>query len=356
MADRPGYEWTHDGPVVSVRPVGANADSENWLNSPVERFETSGLTMAETLTALGRTIAPGFSGSHVTARPDADELLRLPAAIRVPSEAAFARRFSVRVAGVTVRQALDAIVAAHGESGWIAAFRGPRPTRAASRVSVVFWSVGSILVRTDTPPISPTTVPASRRGPMVSLPLTARRLSVELARLGLAAGRPMGQVLADQCSGGTGQGMLDLRDTNFDDGLRGLLAQCPGHVAESRAGVIVVAPPGALEREKILKVKIRSIRVTELPAAHVLWSLSEAITGLKHAPMREPPLTTLEARTSWHRPVTLSLKNVSVLDVLNELVKAHGALSWIVSSNPSGDPMIGLLGEYWGQSVSARRR
>jgi hypothetical protein len=151
MTERPGYEWAQEGQVVSVRPVGAIANQENWLNTRLDRFDTTDLTIAETVAALGRLLDAGFLADHVRVYPPPEDLGRFPAAVRVPVETSLARRFSVRAQNATVRQTLDAIVAAHGESGWIAAHHGTTPSRAASRLNIVLWSIGNILVRTDVP-------------------------------------------------------------------------------------------------------------------------------------------------------------------------------------------------------------
>jgi hypothetical protein len=351
-----GYEWMKAGPIVSVRPAGSAARDDGWLDQRVDRFDTADLTMAGTLAAFGRLVDPAFSDARVTARPAADELTRLPAAIRGPTEDAMARRFPVHVERATLRQVLDAIVLAHGEAGWIATNRGEVPVRADSRVTVVFWALGSVAARTGDEPVAPASPGSPGRLPVVMLPVTEERLPSVLAMIGRAAGIPMALVLTRPCAGGGARGFLDLADADAARAVALVLEPCPGYAAAERNGVMVVAPRGDAEADRLLRTRVDTFRTDDMPAVEILRRLAGAVGGRYLPPVREPPLQTPASRESWSRPVTVTIRKSTVGDVLDAIVKAHGGLSWSLRRDRYDNMMLELVGDGWAYGMSATPR
>jgi hypothetical protein len=355
VAANPGYEWIADGQVTRARPVGTVTDSANWLNALVETFDIRDQAMVEALTAFGRLFDPAYDDSRVLGGREGG-VPGPPGARLTAIEEAKAHRFSVLVAKTTVRGVLDAIVLGHGAAGWLVSFRGTAPTFANSRVEIVFWKGASVLALPVAPPARALRTDATT--PMlVPLPLTFKTMRLALNSLAVKETKVMGFLLGRECAANEPTRMLDLSGLTLAEAVPLVLSHCPGYESQTVNGVLTVAPPGALERDRVLTTRLRVFGVANMPA----WGALDALrrTLFREAP-RSPagrPMSPMPAvRDSQMKPVSVKLDKPTVRQVLDALVTAHGALTWVCEPASDNGPMrLSLEGSGWSVSISFGR-
>ena len=101
----PRYRWVEQKGLVVVRPVEAWADPRNLLNFTTESFVLDDVNVGGALDAV-RAAVTGTPQSHSAMERSAERTEQ------------GARRFSVKAESVSVGEALDAIVRAHGDAWW----------------------------------------------------------------------------------------------------------------------------------------------------------------------------------------------------------------------------------------------
>lgn len=102
----PRYRWVERDGLVVIRPLEAWADPKNMLNFTTESFVLADVNVGSALDAVvgALTGQPRWSPEMLHASAERTEQ--------------GARRFSVKTATVSVAEALDAIVRAHGDAWW----------------------------------------------------------------------------------------------------------------------------------------------------------------------------------------------------------------------------------------------
>ena len=125
---------------------------------------------------------------------------------------------------------------------------------------------------------------------------------------------------------------------------------------------MVVAPAGALEREKFLNTRLGRFGVANMPAVDAFDALLKSLSpGLGHSLRPSPRSALPEALQSQMRPLDLKLERPTVREVLDGLVKAHGAINWVYEreggsrGGSRGLPTISLEGALWSRSGSSLR-
>lgn len=342
LSRNPDYEAVADGPLFAVGPRGSTGDPENWLNARMPVFEIRDATAEEALTQLERAFDPTYDITRVVASepvpPDTAVAMQRLSAIGRARQ----RRFSLQRSTPTVREVLNAIVLAHGEASWIVTFRGPTPSREASRIDIVFWRGASVSAHAAEPPPRPTL-----RRELIQLPLR-RDLLVRGTMLAfMNAPIPLGMELGPECRPTEPPGdRLALDVTGLDAGelVSALVSQCGGYEYKVVGGVLNVGPVGTFDKSDYLTVRKKAFRVSNVPLCDTLTEVHRLVNPQFASPppsarlMRAPAGAggPVPGHNELLNPVSVELKNATVRDVLNALVTAHGRALWIVERLPEG--------------------
>jgi hypothetical protein len=332
-----GYESVARGGILSVRPVGADVDPANWLNAQVPAFDMDDVTVLDALVGLGRRFDPAYQPSRVVSS-GSQSVAPVPAAAQqrfMLIGEALQRRMSVHLSNSTVRGVLDAIVAAHGEAGWVVSFKGTTPSRIDSRIDVVLWK-GSVV---SAFPLGP---PRLATQPQLLYPLPLRRADLQSLPMRVTAGRPspMGLELGPEClvaTGEDGQFALDLTGLDIGEALPVFLTHCGGYEFREVQGVLNIGPRGSFE-QSCLNLRAKDFHVKDIPLCDTLADVVR-IFDPRFAGPAEPLSTRMRQRRTGSgqsapanyellKPVTLQLRKVTVREILNALVTSHGSASW----------------------------
>ncbi len=147
-AAMPQYRWAARAPFVDIRPVGG---ALSFLDTPIERFDVSGVDMAWALSTLRQigdpTVVVRPAGGLRSVWTNAGQTPETPAVrARVQAqEDALQKPVSVSVRQTTIRGVLDALVTAHGNGSWGARYIGSEASW--STVRFVFCTEGARIER-----------------------------------------------------------------------------------------------------------------------------------------------------------------------------------------------------------------
>ena len=106
----PRYRWVESGGVVVIRPVDAWEGHDHFLHRSMSSFAFTDENVPGALAALQTAIGPSrISGGQLPGRSPLAE-----------------RRFSVSLGAISVYEALNAIVKAHGALAWLVGYCQPQ--------------------------------------------------------------------------------------------------------------------------------------------------------------------------------------------------------------------------------------
>jgi hypothetical protein len=339
LARNEGYESVARGGVLGLRPVGAAVDRANWLNASVPAFDMDDVTVLDALVGLGRLFDPAYQPSRVVSS-GSQPVAPVPAAAQqrfMLIGEALQRRMSVHLSNSTVRGVLDAIVAAHGEAGWVVSFKGTTPSRIDSRIDIVLWK-GSVV---SAFPLGP---PRLATQPRLLYPLPLRRADLQSFPMRVTAGRPspMGLELGPECvvaTGEDGQFALDLTGLDIGEVLPVFLTHCGGYEFREVQGVLNIGPRGSFE-QSCLNLRAKTFRVKDIPLCDTLPDVARIFDPRLAGPV-DPASSRMRQRGTGSpqfapannellKPVTVELRKATVREILNALVSSHGSASWTI--------------------------
>jgi hypothetical protein len=121
-AEESRFTWREEDGVISVTPVRGRP---GFLDTIIPALELKDTTLPVVATKIHRMFDPQYPDRSRAADDLPTAFLGSEADLRAKL-AIFKRTFSVSLTNVTVRQALNAIVNAHGETSWVVVY--PNPT------------------------------------------------------------------------------------------------------------------------------------------------------------------------------------------------------------------------------------
>jgi hypothetical protein len=355
----PGYDiWAEDG-VINIAPADLRHDPAHFLNRPLKTFavrEMSFYRAVLTLLAeLQPRIVPREWGEGAIAHvgglpaPGAEELTR----------ALFSRPVTLSVTDASPRQILNRLVALHGEMLWTARYIDSRPGAVPAPILEncqieIFPAPPETLTRVMTlrppsPPVSlppspapvasPPQPPAPAGAPRVTvnLPVTPEGLTAAIVRLGAATRQALGVEVAGastppQASPSGERQFYDLTGLSVPEALDRLTGFAPEY-AWTKDGDTFHIRPRALQAtlldQRVDRFTGRFENVMmAMTAVLAIWNPSQR----PPPPGRFPPASwSDEAKALTQRLVEVDLANVTVRDILDEIARKHGAMSWAVT-------------------------
>jgi hypothetical protein len=353
VAEDPRFEWTEMGGRILVRATGLGGMSA--LDAPVPAFDVRNAALADAIRALATAIDPG--------RP-APEVLQFGMALTAgglvssPSGGG-ERRFTVRVDGTTLLDALDALCRAHGQLSW----------------AVQYDSGGTGLENAVISLVAPgTRVTTQSRRAKAESTASPDRLRIPVMRelqgmLSLYAQRARVRFGLERLPHRMETGFLDVPPLDLTD--------LPAAVAISRivdvdsryewldaGGIFHVRPVSARgPAPELLDRRLGPLHFVEITAEAALEALGEALGAtLAGSGAGEGGLPGVDEREARRRQgedrarrFSLILPGATLREALNAISLAHGALSWTAGQQPvvRGESRYTLtLSSYEGWSVS----
>ena len=367
MENLPEYEFAASGNVVDVAPSRLLHDPAHFLNQRIGRFEVMGMPTRDVICLLRERMNPAAPPS-APCRGGAGG--RGAAANRLgPAGAALDRPISLALDDPTPRDVLNAIIGKYGDLTWLVTYEGksvtelaePREGNAVIALGTFFG--GSTIPErfmpyrgpTSSPepaPAPPPSVPSLRRSPSsmaaLNLPATSQTVELALQRLTTIVHASFGVESVTEFS--TRPMVPSLTGDSYD--LSGMsLTEALDAIAEL-GGATWTGERG------IYRVRSKALAgVDDLPLdrkiAHFEQQLSDAraataavrelminINQPGSASVRIAPGASFSTSISVNsappppvmgRPISVNLSNVTVREILDEIVRQYGDAAWCVT-------------------------
>jgi hypothetical protein len=373
----PGYEWSEAAGIINVRPKGAASDPADPLNRPVPSFRVRDVNLGGAAVAIQQLFDAAW-------QPPADSTWLNPAAVPGAAPPGVAdwrgRTFSVSLEHPGVLQVLNAVAVAHGSVGWRVDFTGPRAAWGDARLCFIGLLPGqTTLVTSARASAVPRSLSPADFVPRVvlELPPTPSRLAAVFRALAHAGVVRVGlellreSVMARPGAVPVGEWQADLTGLSRDAAIDRILGLAPQYERVDENGVINIVPRGSRSNgREILNRRVKTFDAKNATMVGLLGPLRAAVTGLPAAgsSLRPPPLAPpvnpalpeasrrrieeqnrlRDAETT--RTTTLSLRNVTLRQVLNALMTERDDLTWTVAftGDDASAPalQIGLAGRW----------
>jgi hypothetical protein len=339
----PGYALSISHEVVNIGPAGTGP-SGHFLDRPLGRFQVTGVPATQAVSLLRQRMA------GISSEPSTTRLTQGLPSVEQP--------ITLDLPDATARQVLNAIVKANGNVSWSVAYvsRDPaRPARMSEEDAVLtlmahqgsmgrgveFARDGSITRPGIPVPSEPRPSPPPSGSTVLALPLDERFLQSQVLQ--------MCRGLGIQCSielvGATMQpgigpprpptARYDFTGLSGPDAMNKLVELAPelswtadGPIHRLRARRLAGASNLPLDR-RVDAIDRRILTFNEI--FEVIRSLLDPVgeqarptVSIGSVSVGGPPPSTGD------RPVELSMRNVTIRQVLDEIVRQHGAISWSV--------------------------
>jgi hypothetical protein len=366
LAREPGYELAVSRGVLNIAPAGALSNGTLVLNQPIGAFRVTDMRTADVVALLRARMA---------GRP---EPVMAPAG---PSAAAFEQRITIDLANPAPREVLNEILRQNGNVAWIvryvakdsgvsgrvveddcvielsALFRGnapaftfthdglpPRPRPVPGRPPAVPNAAGRVTL----------SLPVAERSIDYSIARVCRALeitcTVELATPPLARSDPPMRTTATYDFTGMSGAEAVARLTSL---LPDLSWKQEGALFRIRSRAI--ADAGALPLDR----KIAAIDRQLATQANIFQTVGQLMDRSQSASLTLPligqglNITTIGPGPARGQPVELHLRDVTVRQILDEIVRQHGAVQWgvryIEANGLYPEMILTLAGDTGGQ-------
>lgn len=373
VAYDPRYEWFEAGAVINVRPKAAVSDPDNFLNGPISWPAGADTTLDEILNTFVRYFSNNPKIPNVTiGRPSNAARGSRPEAISAAIEAQMAREdafwkkpIALTATGPRFTDLLNAAILAHGEATWVISYT--RPPALSSNSALGFSSFDGFGAsrgvmtagRPGLPPAmaarpAPAGLIAAMPDPplarivtrgMITVPVTAEAAFQAAEQVAREARAPMviewpqgmdirpGMALRPQ------QG-LALSGLTVKDALTRLSQEQPLLMWQQGVHGIEVQTQDALQDSlNFLNARIPVFEIMEGTFKDVFLAL-DRFFGARPRPYNfTPPFnqnlkTPEQARSSSdqvERPMTVSLRNATVREILSAVAAAHREIAWEIT-------------------------
>jgi hypothetical protein len=347
-----GYEMTVARGVLNIAPAGTAAREDHFLNQPIGRFTVTGLPTSAAVALLRQRMIPG----RVAPEPPATRLTQGASALEQP--------LTLDLTNPTPRDVLNEIVRLNGNASWSIRYVSRETDRSARSSeedcvisiaahlgsmlrTVEFDREGSLRVAWPAPPtFTPSSVPPPPVSPVarravLNLPVQDRQ--IEMSLLGVC------RALAIRCS-------IELSSST----IRGPMGQ---QMTTARYDFAGMAGPDAMEKMTelvpnltwtadgpIYRIRSRAIAgAADLPLDRRIETFDRGIETFSEIfqVMRSLLDRTSSSRiaigvpnqtvavggpppSAGDRPIAISLRNATIRQILDEIVRQHGGIAWAV--------------------------
>ena len=307
------YEWQENDGVVFIRPIGVWGDESSLLHRRAGHMTLDNISANDALTAVTRLIG-----------------------LSPPPGGLDTRRFSVEVhEGATILDALNAIVRAHGTMTWVLE---PRPSSAEYPRSILLF-VGSRGIGVGIPAAGPQAFNAdyyvSSEATRSHLPLLDRLVGTHqngtpfavscltassALQLAAVTGVPLGFESVAPAEGPVRcwRESFALSGFTLREALDALVTLDARYEWHEVYGVVNMRPATAWSSSQSNLFRlVPSMRLENVSSVKAIDTFLSSLTG---APRY--------SNMSDTRRISIDLPNGVALDLLNELARTHGELSW----------------------------
>jgi hypothetical protein len=383
----PGYSISTKNGVISVAPDSLLRERNHFMDVPIGRFEVHDISIYRAVAHLRHYFNPEYEerdwpDPHGGTGPADPE--RLAATKRLAD-----RHVTLSLDHATPREILDRLIAQHGELGWTATYQAKslydqaQPIESDCIISLApFRDVGVGLIFAPIRPsvqVAPSMVrsnptappprpvpprPAGARVIRLPLPATTAGLRSVLSGLGISNHVPFGWEVIEPpgapVSGNPSPGgdFYDLTGLAIPQALDKLVGFLPAYTWTLDAGVYHVRPK-SFQQNRAVALNRRVDRV-EMSVTNVDSALAEVHRLLDPGFAIRPSDRTIPDRLKGiiDKPMAISLRDVAVRDVLDEIVRQNGNASWrAVYADASGaypQLLLEILGfDGWGVQMPA---
>ena len=346
--------------VINIGPAAVIDRTDHFLNRPIGAFQVSDMPAWQAVVLLRQRM----QGAAADARDV--ERKALPGVLDDRMVAPLSRPVTVSLAEATPRSVLNTIVREHGGLTWTVAFEAQDPARAAraeERDSVILlrpaadYGISSLRIargsrmsvfNTRTPLVR---VPATRGSLRATLPLpfTEPSLDEDIDRLCRALEIRCAIELLSRTPPGWSRlrgaiaGTYDFSGLTPAEALDALAGLSPGLTWRRDRDVYRISSAGLSgARDLPLDRRVRNFEGRFESLTALLHGVRELFT-IQPAPRRGETAVNVFGATgaanrttmsptagALERPLSLKLRNVSVRQILDEIARAHGTLSWSV--------------------------
>jgi hypothetical protein len=368
----PEYEILPSRGIVSVAATSLLKLPGHALNTPVDRFTARNEGFFR---AVGRL--RGMMNPRVE-----------PADWTGPNAATMNRPVTIGLERTTVRDVLNELVRAHGGLMWSARYEGAAPTDTAearetdlvltftpldnSGPPIRMVPPGRPAAAPDTPmPPMPTMARGAGPGPVratLDLPATPQRVGLALSQIARSTATPMGvEHVYPQTIGLSrpGSEYYDLTGLSVDEAIEKVLAFAPEYVLSTDRGIrhvrarAVAADPSSWLNRRVAKFEQH---FDNLRDAHQMVAGLALVSPRGGVPPPTGPIVAPSSDALRERlatSITISLTDVTIREVLDEIARQHGRLMWSVEHRQSGGAPAGLTLTFagfdgWSISTSVR--
>ena len=386
----PDYELTIEDGVLNIAPTSLLHSPTHFLNASLEHFEVHDVTIDQGVRALRHQLNPLYPEGVPGSGGSGGSAGGLVSAARMQAaQALFGRRISVSMDHASPREILNRLVSTHGEMMWSVRYDSLDPSVAAEPTESncvillsTFYDIG-ITRQFDPvrPPRAPGSLPAMAppaRGPStprvtVVLPTTAQDLILAVREFARATRATIDteviqptltpQQVHDASIRRMSAPQYDLGGLAIPDALDKILAGMPDYEWTKAGDVYRVQPKSFRDNSGVALSK--PVGNIDQAAANLHEALF-IVQALLDPGARRPPGTPImntpdRVRAIVDQPFAIKLTHATVRDVLDEIVRQVGGMSWSVEyrepSGASGSMQIHAQGfDGWEMSVPATIR
>jgi hypothetical protein len=334
----PRYEWTEHGGRILVRAVSVRGSSA--LDTRLERFSVSRVSFIGGLQAVVAAIDPSrpqpaiyrfgatFSNerngpSIPSTRQSADEGLLL----------------TLDIANATVLDILEAIAAAHGRLSWSIQYDDADAGFEHATIAMTGEEASAVAASLH----ASRAIARSRERVLVPMRRSiGTMLSIYSQRVGVQYGfESLDRIPLDLFAAGAD---LDLTDVPPDAAIRLIVSLDSRYEVEDAGGIFNVRPKGdGTGGGSWLDAHIGAFDVSDTTIEGVFDALALALgaaetgrAGSEGGPfgVQDPQERRRRLVESRSRRISLTLGSATVREILNEVARAHGSLSWTVRPAP----------------------
>ena len=355
MERLPDYEFVASDTVLDVAPSRLLHDSSHFMNRPLGRFEVNDMPTRDVVCLLRQRMAPTAPAAGPCSLRRSDGTV-VPNRLG-PAGAALDRLMTLALENPTPRDVLNAIIGKHGDLTWLVTYEGRTPAEVAEpreENAVIalgaFYGGSTIAERfiayrdpADAAAPSAPSVPALRRGlvpVMFLLPASWRSVESALQRLTAVLHVEFGvegviQAGASPEVVSPNADYYDLAGLSVTESLAKVAELGGGSWTEDR-GVFhlrskALAGEGALPLDRHVdhfeqqlpdaRTAVQAVRALITAQPFVPGGTFSTTTSSNGAPA--PP--------AMGHPISINLSNVTVREILDEIVRQFGDAAWFAT-------------------------
>jgi hypothetical protein len=394
----PEYELSTRDAIISIAPTSLLRSADHFMNRPIDRFEATDISIYRAVTRLRHAINPRVieqdyrnSGGSIGGSSLEDIQRR-----QALTQQLMDQHVTLTIEHATPREILNRLAVAHGRIMWVASYEPDaasagapeaREDRCVIRLGTIGEAYGAVVRPVADPAPAPPAAPA-RAGPppmparsigiaavppppaasrlVVSVPVTAIEMTGALHRLSRINGAQFGIELlqaavdpATQRAVQPGRNQYDLTGLPTNAVLDRLTRFLPDYTWSESRGVYHVRAQALQGRSNLALDRIVPTFFGTFANVNEALAAVHRLFDPTFPPRADAfPNANAETRAALTKVFSVSLTNVTVREILDEMAHQHGSLSWQAQYRDTAGGYPGMVLRFtgppaWGVSMSA---